>query len=158
FSDLRFFVVPRGAVPELTSPEEVALVNFDPGGEREGVWSLTHRQAEWDAKTANSGEDKRAVAAKHYSIETTIGKKNHLNSTTEVQFDTVKPGARVLRISLLPALRVSKIADGEGHEIGFIQEDRKQDGSLYVILPEATQAGKSYKLRIEYEGDHVIRS
>src|SRR5262249_36774570 len=140
FSDLRFVISAHGAMPQLTSPGEGRLGNFDPGGGSEGGWGVTPRPYGWEGETGRSGEGKRAVAAKHYSIETTIGKNNHLNSTTEVQFDTVKPGARVLRMSLLPALRVSKITDGEGHEIGFIQEDRKQDGSLYAILPEATQA------------------
>ena len=158
FQDLRFLLVPHGAVPEINSPEEVGLINLDPGGERDGVWYLTHRQEEWSNKTANSDENKRAVLAKRFKIETTIGKNSHLNSMTEVEFEPVMAGARVIRFGLLPALRVSRVSDSGGREIPYIQEDRKQDGSFYAILPEPTAAGQSYKLRIEYEGDHVVRS
>jgi hypothetical protein len=42
--NLRFFVVPRGAMPGMPSPEEVALVNIDSSGERDGIWYLTHTQ------------------------------------------------------------------------------------------------------------------
>ncbi|HEY4362440.1 MAG TPA: hypothetical protein VGN17_15810 [Bryobacteraceae bacterium] len=41
-ADLRFLVVPSGVRPDLPAPEEVALVNVDPGGERAGLWYLTH--------------------------------------------------------------------------------------------------------------------
>ena len=36
-SDLRFHVRPRGAFPELGTPEEVALINLDPEAPQEGV-------------------------------------------------------------------------------------------------------------------------
>lgn len=42
-SDLRFIVRATGATPFLPSPEEVALINFDPGGEQEGIWYLSQR-------------------------------------------------------------------------------------------------------------------
>jgi hypothetical protein len=167
YSDLRFFVVPRGAVPQIMSPEEVGLINLDPGNERDGIWYLTHRASEWAAGKADSGEDKRVVSAQHYRIETVIGKNTHLASVAEVQFQAVANGARVVRFGLLPALRVSHVTLGtgppgltneNGREISFIQEDRKQDGSFYAIMPAPMTAGQSYQLRIEYEGDHVVRS
>jgi hypothetical protein len=136
----------------------------DPGNERDGVWYLTHRASEWAANKADSGENKRVVAAQNYRIETVIGKNTHLASVAEVQFQAVVNGGRVIRFGLLPALRVSRVTapsgpTGEnGREVPFIQEDRKQDGSFYAIMPEAMTAGKSYQLHIEYEGDHVVRS
>jgi len=42
--DLRFLVRPRGAVPEMSSPEEVAVINLDPDGAQEGIWYLSHLQ------------------------------------------------------------------------------------------------------------------
>jgi hypothetical protein len=156
YSDLRFFVVPRGAVPQIMSPEEVGLINLDPGNEHEGIWYLTHRASEWAANKADSGEDKRVVEAQHYRIETVIGKNTHLASVAEVQFQAVENGVRVVRFGLLPALRVARVTGESGREIPFIQEDRKQDGSFYVIMPAAMTAGQSYRLHIEYEGDHVV--
>jgi hypothetical protein len=158
YSDLRFFVVPSGAVPQIMSPEEVGLINLDPGNEHEGIWYLTHRAAEWAANKARSGEDKRVVEAQHYRIETAIGKNTHLASAAEVQFRAVANGARVVRFGLLPALRVGRVTTENGREISFIQEDRKQDGAFYAIMPAAMKTGQSYQLHIEYEGDHVVRS
>ena len=45
--DLRYFVRTRvGAMPQLDSPEEVALVDFDPEGLGDGVWYLSHLKPE----------------------------------------------------------------------------------------------------------------
>ena len=44
YKDLRFITKPRGAMPTILSPEEVALINVDPGAEREGIWYLAHFQ------------------------------------------------------------------------------------------------------------------
>jgi aminopeptidase N len=68
------------------------------------------------------------------------------------------PGAKVLRIDLLSTLRVKKVTDEKGREIGFIQESTKADDSFHVVMPEPLEAGKKYSLRFEYEGNKVIRS
>ncbi len=158
FPDLRFILAPGGAVHQIPSPEEVGLINVDPANEREGIWYLTHRESEWKANTANSNENKRVVAAKDYRIATAIGKNRHLNSSADVTLAAVINGARVIRFGLLPSLRVSAVTDENKSEISYIQEDRKQDGSFYVVMPEPMAAGKSYKLHIEYQGDRVIQS
>jgi hypothetical protein len=155
-SDLRFMVVPQGAMPMLPSPEEVAVVNVDPGGEREGIWYLTHRKEEWEKGQINSSENKRSVAAQNYRIETAIARGGRLTATAEVTFAAAIDGVRVVHFGLLPALRVSRVTK-ENREIAFIQEDRKEDGSFYVVLPEALAAGKSATLHIEYEGNKVLR-
>jgi hypothetical protein len=158
FSDLRFLLVPGGAMPQISSPEEVGLINVDPGGDREGIWYLTHRAEEWTKGTVSSGENKRVIQAEHYRIETAIAKNTHLASVADVRFKAVANGARVVRFGLLPALRVSRVSGENGREISFIQEDRRADGSFYAIMPAPMTAGESYQLHIEYEGDHVIRS
>jgi len=154
--DLRFLLVPRGAMPMLPSPEEVALLNFDGGADREGIWYLSHRQEEWAKNTASSGEDKRAAVARHFRIETTIARNRHLTGVTEMRFEAVAAGVRVLHCSLLPALRVHRVADESGKELAFIQEERDEDGSFHIILPEAAAQGHTYNLRIDYQGDRVI--
>jgi hypothetical protein len=46
--DLRYFVRTRvGALPQLDSPEEIALVNYDPQGMDDGVWYLAHFKSEY---------------------------------------------------------------------------------------------------------------
>ena len=52
-SDLRFQVRPRGAFPEMATPEEVALINLDPGAPQEGIWYLSHLQPELEKKTGS---------------------------------------------------------------------------------------------------------
>jgi Peptidase family M1 domain len=150
YSDLRFFVVPSGAVPEIQAPEETALINVD--NEKSGIWYLSHLETEWEKKTASSAENKRDVLATHYKIDTDVAKGGGLTGTTEMEFTDVMPGARVLRIDLLPTLRVKRITNEKGREISFIQ-----GLNVHVILPEPLEAGKKYSLRFEYEGNKVIQ-
>jgi hypothetical protein len=154
-SDLRFLINPRGAMPYMPSPEEVALINFDPGGTQDGIWYLTHFAAEWKAGTARSTENRHTVAAEHYRIETVIGKNDHLAATCLVQLKALTSGVRVIGFGLLPRLRVTRVTYKD-KEIPFIQESRKEDGSFYVIMPEGLGSGQSYSIGIEYEGDKVI--
>ena len=65
--DLRFFVRVRvGAIPQLDSPEEVALINCNGGGMDDGVWYSQHLASELNAHTANSREDRRLFATHRY--------------------------------------------------------------------------------------------
>jgi hypothetical protein len=156
YGDLRFHLRPRGALPELPSPEEVALVNFDPGGEKEGIWYLSHLKSELTAGAAPPREDKRVVEARHFKIDTTIGGNKHLKAMAEVRFRAVTSGERVLGFGLLPTLRVSRVRSQE-RDIPFIQEAARADGSLYLVWPEPLEKGKEYTAAIEYAGDKVIR-
>ena len=155
--DLRFFVRIRvGAVPQLDSPEEVALINYDPEGMDDGVWYLDHLKSEYQNRTASSQEDRRLFATHSYKIETVISKNDHLFSTAVITFQPLIAGERVLKFSLLPNLRVTRVADDQGQDIYFIQESRKDDGSFYAILPKAPDSGKDYSITVQYEGDKVL--
>lgn len=154
--DLRFFLVPSGALPDAESPEESALVNVDLDGEKAGIWYLSHLASEWDKKTANSSEDKREIGADHYKIDTEVGKGGALKASTELQFTSLTSGSRILRFDLLPMLRVKRVTWEKGTEVPFIQESKKGDGSFHVLLPTPIEKGKSYTLRFEYEGTKVI--
>src|SRR5262249_30556852 len=59
---------------------------------------------------------------------------------------------------LLPNLRVSRVQDDQGQDIYYVQESRKEDGSFYAILPQATELGKKYSITVQYEGDKVLES
>ena len=155
-SDLRFFLNARGVMPYMPSPEEVALINFDPGGPQDGIWYMTHFASEWKAGTARSTENRHTVAAEHYKIETAIGKNDHLSATCVVQIKAQTAGVRVIAFGLMPRLRVTRVTYKE-KEIHYIQESRKEDGSFYVIMPEGLTAGQSYNIEIEYEGDKVVQ-
>ncbi len=156
-SDLRYFVKPRGAIPEVLSTEEVGLVNVDTNQNQDGILYLTHRLSEWKDGTALRDEDRRITAARRYKIETVIGKNEHLAAVASIQFEPLRDGDRVFRFSLLPNLRVSRVAAG-GKDIGFIQEGRRLDSSFYVVLPAPAVKGRMEQVQIEYEGDKVIRN
>jgi hypothetical protein len=155
--DLRFFVRTRvGALPQLDSPEEVALINYDPEGMEDGVWYLAHLKSEYSKHTASSLEDRRLFATRRYKIETVISKNEHLFSTATITFEPLLTGERVLKFGLLPNLRVTRVTNEQGQDIYFIQESRKEDGSFYVILPKAPEVGKEYSIAVEYAGDKVL--
>jgi hypothetical protein len=155
--DLRFFVRARvGALPQMDSPEEVGLVNYDPEGMDDGVWYLAHLTSEYSKRTASSGEDRRMFATHRYKIETVIAKNRHLFSTATVSFEPLVAGERVLKFGLLPNLRVTRVTDQQGKDLYFIQEGRKEDGSFYAILPQAPPLGQEQSINVEYEGDKVL--
>jgi hypothetical protein len=155
--DLRFFMRARvGALPQLDSPEEVALINYDPEGMDDGVWYLAHLKSEYQNRTANSHEDRRLFATHRYKIETVVSKNDHLFSTTTITFEPLIAGERVLKFGLLPNLRVTRVTDELGQDLHYIQESRKEDGSFYAILRDSPQTGKEYSVTVQYEGDKVL--
>ena len=157
--DLRFFVRMRvGALPQLDSPEEVALINYDPEGMEDGVWYLAHLQSEYQQHTASSGEDRRLFATHAYKIETIIAKNRHLFCTATITYEPLIAGERVLKFGLLPNLRVTRVIDAQSQDLYYIQESRKEDGSFYVILPEPANTNKEYSITIQYAGDKVLES
>jgi hypothetical protein len=155
YNDLRFLVKPLGAVSQILAPEEVALINLDPGGEQDGVLYLAHFESEYKDGSASSEEDHRIINAQHYRIETVIDGGEKLTANSELSFKALSDGDRVLSFGLLANLRVTRVTLA-GQEIHFIQEQRKEDGSFYVVLPEAMVKGEEYKVVIEYQGNKVV--
>jgi hypothetical protein len=155
--DLRYFIRARtGAIPQLDSPEEVALINCNGEGMDDGIWYSQHLYAELKAGTANSQEDRRLFATHRYVIETVIGKNSHFASQAKITFEPRILGDRVLKFGLLPTLRVARVIDENGRDLHFIQEDRKHDGTFYAILDEAPTMGKEHTIIVEYGGDKVL--
>jgi hypothetical protein len=155
--DLRYFVRNRvGAIPQLDSPEEVGLINYDPEGMDDGVWYLSHLKSEFENHTANSRQERRLFATHGYKIETVIAKNAHLFSTAKITFESLVAGERVLKFGLLPNLRVTRVSGEQGQDFYFIQESRKEDGSFYAILPQAPPLGKERSITVEYSGDKVL--
>src|SRR5207248_424588 len=156
--DLRFFVRTRvGALPQIDSSEEVALINYDPEGMDDGIWYLSHLKSEYLKGTASSHEDRRLFATHGYKIETVISKNAHLFSTATITFESLLSGERVLKFGLLPNLRVTRVTDEQGQDLHYIQESRKEDGSFYVILASAPQTRTQQPITVQYEGDKVLK-
>ncbi|MBV9760158.1 MAG: carboxypeptidase regulatory-like domain-containing protein [Acidobacteriaceae bacterium] len=155
--DLRFYTRPRGgAIPALGSPEEVALVNFNPEGMDDGVWYLAHRLIEYQNGTASSSEERRYEKAVQYKLDTVVGNNDHLIGAAAITFEPLIDGERVLKFQMLPNLRVTRVADAEGKNLYFMQESRKADGSFYAVLPAPAKLGLRSTITVEYSGDKVI--
>jgi hypothetical protein len=154
--DLRFHVRPRGALPQFLAPEEVAVLNADGAANDEGIWYLAHLQGEYAAHAASSREDKRVIHVDRYRIETAISRRDKLTAIAALTFTALGDGDRLIKFGLLPTLRVTRVTATGDREIGYVQENRKEDGSFYVILPEPVVHGHQYPLTIEYEGNKVI--
>jgi hypothetical protein len=155
--DLRFFVRARvGALSQIDSPEEVALINCNGGGMDDGIWYSQHFASELSSQTANSRQDRRLFATRRYNIETVIGKNDRLFSRATITFEPLVPGERVLKFALLPNLRVFRVTGEKGQDLHFIQENRKEDGSFYAVLDEAPSMGQTHAITVEYGGDKVL--
>ena len=61
-----------------------------------------------------------------------------------------------MKFGLLPTLRVARVTDQDGHELHYIQEGKKEDGSFYAILDAAPEMGKEHSITVEYVGDKVL--
>jgi len=149
-NDLRLYIRPRGSL----ECEEVVLLNADWNNEQAGYWYSGHFEGEYKNNTASSDEDKSVIDVEHYKIENAI-KGERLAATAEINFTAIADGERVLGLGLLEELRVARALFGD-KEIGFIQEDKKKDGSFYVIFPEPLVNGRKYKLTVEYLGEKVL--
>ncbi len=135
--------------------EEVLLVNADWLAKDAGFLYASHLESEFKSGQASSSEDKRVVDAEHYKIENAI-KGDKLTANADCTLTALTDGERMLSIGLLPDLRVARVLWGE-KEIDFIQEDKKKDGSFYVIAPEPLTKGRKYKLTVEYQGEKVLQ-
>jgi hypothetical protein len=151
FNKLLFQYDPLG-IP-IVSPEEVLLLSY---GETDGgLWTAFHRAEEYEKQTASSSEDHRIYDITHHEIDTVI-RGTKLTSTDTVTFRQLDAGARVLPFSLFPSMRVSQVKDEKGRVLDFVQESKNEDADFGVIFPEPLEAGKTYKLTIEYGGGDAL--
>lgn len=152
---LRFVFNPAGAIPQLPAPEEVALLNFDPSQNSDGIWYLSHTLAELRAGRANSAEEKRLIAPEHYRMEASISNNLRMAVTCDLRVHPLRDGVRAVKFDLLPDMQVARLAI-DGREIPFVQENRNRDGSFYALAPEPLARGQ-HEFTFQYEGSGMIR-
>ncbi len=152
FSKLVYLFNPLG-IPEV-SPEEVLLFSY--GDTDGGFWTAFHRIDEYKNGTASSAEDHRIVDLTRHEIDATI-KGAHLTATDTATFRNLLPGTRVVLLSLYRTLRVSRVQDEQGRDLNFVQEGKDEDADFGIIMPQALEAGKTYKITVQYEGNDALR-
>ena len=152
YKKLIYIFDPLG-IPEV-SPEEVGLLSY---GETDGGWwTAFHRADEYQQHRVSNAEDHRLVDLLHHQIAASI-KGAHLSANDIITFRALVSGTRVLPFNLYSSLRVKSVQDEQGKDLDFIQEDKDEDADFAIILPQPLEAGKSYKVTIQYDGSDAIR-
>ena len=152
FKKLVFEIDPLG-IPEV-SPEEVRLSSY--GDTDGGSWAAFHLSEEYKSGKASSDEDHRIFDITRHEIDGAI-KGTQIAATDTITFTTLVGGSRVLPFQLFPALRVGRVRDELGRDLQFIQESKNRDADFALIWPEPLEAGKSYKVTVEYQGGDALR-
>jgi hypothetical protein len=150
YGDWLFSLDPLGA--PFVTPEEIVLVCLSDNNL--GVWVASHLQAHYKDKGVFD-ENHQLIDLVHHNIDATI-KGKRLDAVVETRFKSMVNGARVVSFDLFPYLRVRKVTDSSGRELGFIQEDKEKDPDFYVILAEPLKKGQEYTLKFEYGGDDAV--
>ena len=111
---------------------------------------------EYAKGTASSSEDHRVIDITHHEIDGAI-KGTRITASDVITFRSLAAGTRVIPLDLYRQLRVSRVTDEQGRDLSFIQEGKDDDADFGVILPQALEAGKTYKLKVEYDGEGALR-
>jgi Carboxypeptidase regulatory-like domain/Peptidase family M1 domain len=151
YNKLVYVFDPQG-IPEV-SPEEVMLLSY---GETDGgIWTAFHQAAEYEKGTASSSEDHRIFDITHHEIDGLI--KGTITATDVITFRVLVAGTRVLPFNLYRTLRVGRVQDQQGKDLNFVQESKEEDADFGVIVPEALEVGKTYKITVQYSGSDALR-
>lgn len=151
FEKLVFQMDPLG-IPEV-SPEEVLLSSY--GDSDRGYWTAFHLTDEYKAGKGNSDEDHRIFDITHHDISGAI-KGTQIVASDTVTFSPLLNGSRVLPFELYSSLRVVRVRDEQGRDLQFIQEKKERDADFALIWPEPLEAGKSYKVTVDYQGGGAL--
>ena len=147
---------PHGAPPLLmhVNPEEVELVTYDES--KYGVWAAFHYTDEYKSQTARGSQNNAAIHIDHQVLDITIEKNANLIGKATTTFTSQLNGLRVVGFNLFGSLRVQSITTASGQALNFIQEDKKEDPTLFVILPAPLAADDHLTLTTSYSGKDAI--
>ena len=152
FGKLIYQIDPLG-VAEVY-PEQVSLISY--GETTGGIWTAFHLEDEYKKGTATSWQDRRSYDITHHNIDTTVD-GTRLLVKDEITIQMREKNARFLPFDLYRSLRVKSVVDETGNALAYIQEKKDEDADFGVILPEAKETGKPFKITVEYEGTEALR-
>jgi hypothetical protein len=132
------------------------------GGDRAGVWYLTHLKSEVDSGKAT--EIAPLTDAENYNIDTKVigGRGGEIAGTTTMTLANLTEGLRLLPIHLMGKLRITDAsfspagATPTWTPAAFIQEKDDEDSDAAVVFPAALKAGEKYLLKMTYGGKDVL--
>ena len=128
----------------------------EPG--RGGVFWYSNLLEEQLASGAD-GRGELLVDATHYAIESKVSRSTDLEGVTNVEFQVLVPGLRVLPIDLVSSLEIREAAvlvEDKELPVAFVQGAGVELDSAAVLFPRSLPRGLKVKLRISYAGDGVL--
>jgi hypothetical protein len=157
YSDKEVFAVdPHGALALVmpVAPEEVQFLTYDES--KLGVWASFHLASEYGNHTARGSQQNSVVHIEHQTLDTTIEKNANLIGKATTAFVSRTNGLRVVPFNLAGSLRVQSVVTESGQQLTFIQEDKKDDPDLFVILPKALASGEKLTFTTTYSGKEAV--
>lgn len=152
FDRLIFVVDPLGI--QEVSPETVAL--FSLSETEGGIWTAFHSETDIQKGSTSTAQERRLYDITQHEIDGTI-RGTRITAADKVSLVALIDGVRVLPMNLYKTLRVSRVRDAEGHELGFVQEGKDDDPDLGIILPAPLKKGQPYQLTVEYDGEDALK-
>jgi Peptidase family M1 domain len=165
--------LPLGLV--VVDPQGVEASRLGDGGEDTALWVFDSVKggpyyqchARNDVEANRKPPFKSRIDARHYTVETEIGKDSKVSGTTTLDLTAMSP-VRVVPLSLFPNLRVASVElrkDGETDwtPVAWVQKEESdyndfltEDSDTAVVLPEILPKGAAFSLRMRYAGDKVL--
>ena len=121
-----------------------------------GFWTAFHLADEYKTGAATSAEDHRLIDMTHHEIDGSI-KGARITASDRITFRALTAGTRVVPLNLYRTLRVSRVQDEQGKDLSFVQEGKDDDADFGIILPQALESGKTYKVTVQYDGGDALR-
>ena len=144
---------------DLTGWERLRLKHHIRVQQRKGRWLDVRLEnlGAWDVWMSRSWSPNRGPALpgtvgfepEHYELDVTL-KRRHLllEGQARLHLKAETAGRRVLRLELMPDLRISRVADAEGRELYYF----RSGDETAVLLPEPTTVGDTLVLDVTYAG------
>jgi Peptidase family M1 domain len=150
-----FFEYDPHGIPEV-APEEVALFFWNGLQETLSVPLAFHRAQEYVNSRPSGDEHNAAYQIVSEDLDVTIEKSGFLSSLATVNLRAQQDGLAVVPLDLFPTLRVSKVENGQGVALDFVQENKDDDPDFGVVLAAPLKQGETATLKIAYGGKDVV--
>ena len=151
-----YLVDPHGASIYPVAPEEIEFFTYDDN--KLGIWAAFHLSEEYKNGSATSNQQNYSYQITHEQLDTTIEKHAHLNGKATTTLVSLVDGLRVIPFDLYRTIRVQSVVDEKQQALSFIQEDKKDDANLWVILPRPLALGEKYTITSTYGEKFTIGS
>ena len=103
-----------------------------------------------------TAEYRALVHTAKIDIDTEVERGGRIQAESTNEFTALQSGPRMLPVLVAPTLRISKITGCDGAEMKFIQEQKKKDADLWVILPKPLVKDEKCSWKFVYAGDEVV--